>query len=117
MNHHNANRGLLLCNRYFFFPKGWYSKFSCWGWKKQIHFLFLFFYRCKCPPNFHGPECQQTKHTFRGHGYAWFPPIKPCFDSRISLEFITEVADGLLLYNGPVANVQSGEMEDFIALG
>ncbi|XP_006274014.3 neural-cadherin [Alligator mississippiensis] len=73
-------------------------------------------YRCKCPPNFHGPECQQTKHTFRGHGYAWFPPIKPCFDSRISLEFITEVADGLLLYNGPVANVQSGEMEDFIAL-
>nr|XP_060628736.1 neural-cadherin-like [Anolis sagrei ordinatus] len=73
-------------------------------------------YSCKCPNTFHGPECQQTQHTFQGHGYAWFPPIKPCFQSRISLDFITEVADGLLLYNGPVARVKPGEVEDFIAL-
>ncbi|NXU52532.1 CADN protein, partial [Turnix velox] len=73
-------------------------------------------YRCKCPANFHGPDCQQTKHSFRGHGYAWFPPLKPCFESRITLEFITEVADGLLLYHGPVARGQPGEQEDFIAL-
>ncbi|XP_010150049.1 PREDICTED: neural-cadherin-like, partial [Eurypyga helias] len=73
-------------------------------------------YRCKCSANFHGPACQQTKHSFRGHGYAWFPPLKPCFESRISLEFITEVADGLLLYHGPVARGQPGEREDFIAL-
>ncbi|KAH0617555.1 hypothetical protein JD844_015936 [Phrynosoma platyrhinos] len=73
-------------------------------------------YSCKCPNAFHGPECQQTQHTFRGHGYAWFPPIKPCFQSRISLDFITEVADGLLLYNGPVARVKPEEEEDFIAL-
>ncbi|KAG6933677.1 Cadherin-N [Chelydra serpentina] len=73
-------------------------------------------YSCKCPATFDGPECQQTKRTFRGHGYAWFPPIKTCFESRISLEFITEVADGLLLYNGPVARVHPGEVEDFIAL-
>ncbi|NXG28398.1 CADN protein, partial [Dromaius novaehollandiae] len=73
-------------------------------------------YRCRCPANFHGPDCQQTKHSFKGHGYAWFPPLKPCFESRISLEFITEVADGLLLYQGPVARGQPGEMEDFIAL-
>ncbi|KAJ7337971.1 hypothetical protein JRQ81_010497 [Phrynocephalus forsythii] len=73
-------------------------------------------YSCKCPPAFHGPECQQTQHTFRGHGYAWFPPIKPCFESRISLDIITEVEDGLLLYNGPVAHVKPGEKEDFIAL-
>ncbi|CAM5089054.1 unnamed protein product [Eretmochelys imbricata] len=73
-------------------------------------------YSCKCPATFDGPECQQTKRTFRGHGYAWFPPIKPCFESRISLEFITDVADGLLLYNGPLAHVHPGEVEDFIAL-
>ncbi|NXK44512.1 CADN protein, partial [Chauna torquata] len=73
-------------------------------------------YRCKCSANFHGPDCQQTKHSFRGHGYAWFPPLKPCFESRISLEFITEVTDGLLLYHGPVAQGQPGELKDFIAL-
>ncbi|NXQ88043.1 CADN protein, partial [Nyctibius grandis] len=73
-------------------------------------------YRCKCSANFHGPDCQQTKHSFRGHGYAWFPPLKPCFESRISLEFITEVADGLLLYHGPVARGQPGEQDEFIAL-
>lgn len=77
----------------------------------------IYLYSCKCPPAFHGPECQQTQHTFRGHGYAWFPPIKPCFESRISLDFITEMPVGLLLYNGPVAHVKPGEVEDFIALG
>ncbi|NXY89018.1 CADN protein, partial [Alcedo cyanopectus] len=75
-----------------------------------------FGYRCKCSANFHGPECQQTQHSFRGHGYAWFPPLKPCFETRISLDFITEVADGLLLYHGPVARGQPGEREDFLAL-
>uniref|UniRef100_A0A8D2N0U5 Neural-cadherin-like n=1 Tax=Zonotrichia albicollis TaxID=44394 RepID=A0A8D2N0U5_ZONAL len=73
-------------------------------------------YRCKCAANFHGPDCQQTKHSFRGHGYAWFPPLQPCFESRISLEFITEVADGLLLYHGPAAQGQPGEQENFLAL-
>ncbi|XP_072573022.1 neural-cadherin isoform X2 [Paramormyrops kingsleyae] len=73
-------------------------------------------YRCQCPPMFDGPECQQVKHTFGGHGYAWFPPLKPCFHSRISLEFLTEAADGLLLYNGPLGPTQAGDVEDFIAV-
>jgi len=83
----------------------------------MVGFCFYIFNRCKCSANFHGPDCQQTKHSFRGHGYAWFPPLKPCFESRISLEFITEVTDGLLLYHGPVAQGLTGEREDFIALG
>lgn len=66
---------------------------------------------------FDGPECQQTKHSFLGNGYAWFPPIRPCFQSHISLEFITEAANGLLFYNGPIGTPQPGEKEDFIALG
>uniref|UniRef100_A0AAY4BAX3 Uncharacterized protein n=1 Tax=Denticeps clupeoides TaxID=299321 RepID=A0AAY4BAX3_9TELE len=73
-------------------------------------------YRCKCPPMFDGPECHLTKHSFHGQGYAWFPPLKPCFQSHISLEFITESANGLLLYNGPLAPPQYGEPEDFIAI-
>uniref|UniRef100_A0A3Q2DDS1 Si:dkey-22o22.2 n=1 Tax=Cyprinodon variegatus TaxID=28743 RepID=A0A3Q2DDS1_CYPVA len=74
-------------------------------------------YRCMCPPMFDGPECQQTKHSFGGQGYAWFPAIKPCFQSRISLEFLSESANGLLLYNGPLGLTQPGEQEDFIAVG
>eukprot|EP00062_Callorhinchus_milii_P003975 gi/632942725/ref/XP_007886565.1/ PREDICTED: neural-cadherin-like [Callorhinchus milii] len=73
-------------------------------------------FRCECSPMFDGPECQQTRHTFRGHGYAWFPPIKPCFESLISLEFLTEAPNGLLLYNGPVTHVRAGETEDYITL-
>ncbi|XP_036440182.1 neural-cadherin [Colossoma macropomum] len=73
-------------------------------------------YRCQCPAQFEGPECQQTKHSFHGNGYAWFPPIRPCFESHLSLEFITEVADGLLLYSGPLAQLQPWEPEDFMAI-
>ncbi|XP_051878588.1 neural-cadherin [Pristis pectinata] len=73
-------------------------------------------YRCECNPMFDGPECQQTRYTFKGHGYAWFPPIKSCFKSLISLEFLTEAADGLLLYNGPLSHSHSGELEDHITL-
>ncbi|XP_036399302.1 neural-cadherin-like [Megalops cyprinoides] len=73
-------------------------------------------YRCQCPPQFEGPECQQTKHSFHGDGYAWFPPMRSCFESRLSLEFITEVADGLLLYSGPLAQLQPWDPEDFMAI-
>ncbi|XP_035275512.1 neural-cadherin-like [Anguilla anguilla] len=73
-------------------------------------------YRCQCPPQFEGPECQQTKHSFHGDGYAWFPPARPCFESRVSLEFVTEATDGLLLYSGPLAQLQHWDAEDFMAI-
>ncbi|XP_037346182.2 neural-cadherin [Pungitius pungitius] len=73
-------------------------------------------YRCQCPAQFEGPECQQNKHSFHGNGYAWFPPIMPCFESHVSLEFITEVADGLLLYSGPLAQLQAWDHEDVMAI-
>ncbi|XP_068617100.1 neural-cadherin [Brachionichthys hirsutus] len=73
-------------------------------------------YRCQCPAQFEGPECQQNKHSFHGNGYAWFPPIMPCFESQVSLEFLTDVADGLLLYSGPLAQLQAWDQEDFMAL-
>ncbi|XP_064414859.1 neural-cadherin [Latimeria chalumnae] len=73
-------------------------------------------YRCQCSSEFEGPDCQRTKHTFHGNGYAWFPPFRPCFDSHLSLEFITEVPDGLLLYSGPISDLGAGDKEDFIAI-
>uniref|UniRef100_A0A671U276 Si:ch211-186j3.6 n=1 Tax=Sparus aurata TaxID=8175 RepID=A0A671U276_SPAAU len=73
-------------------------------------------YRCQCPAQFEGPECQQNKHSFHGNGYAWFPPIMPCFESLVSLEFITDMADGLLLYSGPLAQLQAWDHEDFLAI-
>ncbi|XP_054245691.1 neural-cadherin-like [Indicator indicator] len=73
-------------------------------------------YRCLCPTSFHGPDCQQTKHSFHGNGYAWFRPIRPCFESSLSLEFITVVPDGLLLYSGPLSNPEPGRTENFIAI-
>uniref|UniRef100_A0A1A7XDW5 Uncharacterized protein n=2 Tax=Nothobranchiidae TaxID=405002 RepID=A0A1A7XDW5_9TELE len=73
-------------------------------------------YRCQCPAQFEGPECQQNKHSFHGNGYAWFPPMTPCFDSHVSLEFITDVADGLLLYSGPLTQLQTWDHEDFMAI-
>lgn len=78
---------------------------------------FLFVPRCQCPAQFEGPECQQNKHSFHGNGYAWFPPVTPCFESHVSLEFITDVADGLLLYSGPLAQLQAWDHEDFMAVG
>ncbi|KAF3686954.1 Neural-cadherin Cadherin-N [Channa argus] len=72
--------------------------------------------RCQCPAQFEGPECQQSKHSFHGNGYAWFPPMTPCFESHVSLEFITDVVDGLLLYSGPLAQLQAWDHEDFMAI-
>ncbi|KAM3614937.1 uncharacterized protein V6R79_020964 [Siganus canaliculatus] len=73
-------------------------------------------FRCKCPAMMDGPECQQTKRSFGGRGYAWFPPIRPCFHSHVSLEFLAESANGLLLYDGPLGPAHSEEKEDFIAV-
>ncbi|XP_061629021.1 neural-cadherin-like isoform X1 [Phyllopteryx taeniolatus] len=73
-------------------------------------------YRCQCPPQHDGPDCQQTRRSFLGNGYTWFPPLKPCFDSHLSLEFMTEEDDGLLLYAGPLATLLPGDVEDFMAI-
>uniref|UniRef100_A0A8C4HWF8 Neural-cadherin n=1 Tax=Dicentrarchus labrax TaxID=13489 RepID=A0A8C4HWF8_DICLA len=73
-------------------------------------------YRCHCPPQLQGPDCQQTRLSFLGNGYAWFPPIRPCFDSHLSLEFMTEEDDGLLLYAGPLATLLPGDAEDYMAI-
>ncbi|KAG8437377.1 hypothetical protein GDO86_008174 [Hymenochirus boettgeri] len=77
-------------------------------------------YGCHCLPHFQGPFCQQTQRTFNGGGYAWFPPIRHCSSSYLSLEFISNEQDGLLLYSGPRSSPPSRNEENdenFIAIG
>ncbi|XP_064467310.1 neural-cadherin-like isoform X1 [Ornithodoros turicata] len=73
---------------------------------------------CRCPSGFHGPQCQQTTRHFNGKGWAWFPPLQQCEESHLSLEFMTERPNGLLLYNGPISSPDPGEIvvQDFISL-
>ncbi|XP_072014059.1 LOW QUALITY PROTEIN: neural-cadherin-like [Amphiura filiformis] len=73
---------------------------------------------CECQEGFEGPECQQTKRSFKGDGsFAWFETIRQCEDTHLSLEIITTKADGTLLYNGPITkSVSEEDPEDFILL-
>ncbi|CAH2324231.1 neural-cadherin-like [Pelobates cultripes] len=73
-------------------------------------------YRCHCLPPFHGPLCQQTERSFHGNGYAWFLPISHCSESHLSLEFISDVPDGLLIYSGPLSNQLQGSGQNFMAI-
>ncbi|PSN41764.1 Neural-cadherin [Blattella germanica] len=73
---------------------------------------------CSCPSGYNGPRCQQTARSFRGSGWAWYPPLDMCDNSHLSLEFITRKADGMLLYNGPIVPPETDELlvSDFISL-
>ncbi|XP_046999043.1 neural-cadherin-like [Schistocerca americana] len=73
---------------------------------------------CSCPTGYSGPRCQQTGRSFRGNGWAWYPPLEMCDSSHLSLEFITKKKDGMLLYNGPIVPPESNEIivSDFISL-
>uniref|UniRef100_A0A1B0GHQ4 Putative cadherin egf lag seven-pass g-type receptor n=1 Tax=Lutzomyia longipalpis TaxID=7200 RepID=A0A1B0GHQ4_LUTLO len=74
--------------------------------------------KCTCPTGYTGPRCQQTTRSFRGNGWAWYPPLAMCDNSHLSLEFITRKSDGLLIYNGPIVPPERDEIiiSDFIAL-
>ncbi|XP_044743242.1 neural-cadherin isoform X2 [Chrysoperla carnea] len=73
---------------------------------------------CQCPAGYSGPRCQQTSRSFRGNGWAWYPPLEMCDNSHLSFEFITRKSDGLLLYNGPIVPPEQDEImvSDFIAI-
>ncbi|ETN65565.1 cadherin [Anopheles darlingi] len=73
---------------------------------------------CSCPTGYTGPRCQQTTRSFRGNGWAWYPPLDMCDDSHLSFEFITRKSDGLLLYNGPIVPPERDELlvSDFISV-
>lgn len=73
---------------------------------------------CSCPAGYNGPRCQQTSRSFRGNGWAWYPPLDMCDNSHLHFEFITRKGDGLLLYNGPIVPPETDEImvSDYIAV-
>lgn len=70
----------------------------------------LMFNSCSCPHGYTGPRCQQPARSFRGNGWAWYPPLEMCDNSHLSLEFITRKGDGQLLYNGPITPPEPEEV-------
>ncbi|KAK7504632.1 hypothetical protein BaRGS_00004118 [Batillaria attramentaria] len=72
---------------------------------------------CQCQPGFDGPRCQQRRHSFDGDSFALYPTLEQCEESQTTIEFITQEDDGLLLYNGPMAEIDLlTQPEDFISL-
>ena len=92
-----------------------YWRVNLLTWLKYIQ---LYFHRCQCLAEFDGPRCQQTKHSFRGDGWAWYKALAQCESSHTSLEFITTRDNGLILYHGPVGDAAVGgtESQDFLLL-
>ncbi|XP_050303597.1 neural-cadherin-like [Anthonomus grandis grandis] len=73
---------------------------------------------CSCSSAYTGQRCQQTTRSFRGNGWAWYPPLDMCDKSHLHFEFITKTSDGLLLYNGPIVPPKEDEIivSDYIAV-
>ena len=57
---------------------------------------------CECGREYRGPECQSTTRTFKGNSYIWLDKLAAYERSHVSLQFMTETADGLLLFQGPL---------------
>lgn len=71
---------------------------------------------CECPPHFEGPNCEQISVGFAGNGWALYPPMDPCENTKIYLELKPETTDGLVMYIGPMSYNQRLPVQDFLAL-
>ena len=69
-----------------------------------------------CLDGFDGPNCEQTKLSFSGNDWAWFDHIPACDVMTISLEVTTTVAEGLLLYNGPMYSQGAAGNTDYMVI-
>lgn len=69
-----------------------------------------------CPTGFTGPRCQQVKLSFDGNSWAWVEPLAQCTNTKTSFEFMTQNADGLLLYTGPMYNTTATDNLAFLSV-
>ena len=60
-------------------------------------------HRCECPEGYPGPNCEGLTIHFEGTGYAWFPSLTSCNASHLGFDVTTTAEEGLILYNGPLA--------------
>ena len=61
-------------------------------------------------PGFDGGRCQQTHIGFPGDGWAWLATFPSCGYAHISLEFLTERDNSVLLYSGPMSVINNGKI-------
>ncbi|KRX24151.1 Neural-cadherin, partial [Trichinella nelsoni] len=69
---------------------------------------------CECRGLYKGPRCAGHVRSFRGLGWAWFEPVQTCQKWNISLEFITQNSNGIILYNGPMLARRHDVREMFV---
>ena len=84
----------------------------CIGLLCFVLFLLCFFFAgviCECKHKNNGlatgPLCQETTRTFEGGlgaSYIWLEKLVAYDRNVVQLEFTTIVADGLILYQGPL---------------
>ncbi|GFO50422.1 neural-cadherin [Plakobranchus ocellatus] len=72
---------------------------------------------CNCREGFDGPRCQQRRHSFNGNSIAFYEGLSPCTQGRTSIELITLEPDGLIMFNGPVVDIDpTKNAQNFILL-
>ncbi|GFS24762.1 neural-cadherin [Elysia marginata] len=72
---------------------------------------------CQCPKGFDGPRCQQRRHSFDGNSIAFYKGLSACTEGRTSIEFITLEPDGLIMFSGPVIDIDpNNSPQDFMIL-
>ena len=59
-------------------------------------------FRCKCSEEADGPNCEITTRSFNGQGWVWSQPLAQCSQSHISVDILTQISNGLILYFGPM---------------
>ena len=83
-------------------------------------------YYCVCSLKYSGLNCELTTATFNGSSYALFPSLPLVSNGVISLDFITEDEDGVLLFTGRVdtqtndyllLHIKNGSVECVISFG
>ncbi|GFN86028.1 neural-cadherin [Plakobranchus ocellatus] len=60
---------------------------------------------CQCHSGFEGSRCQQVRHSFDGSSVSMYPTLQQCLISQTSIQFMTDKPDGIILYNGPLTNI------------
>ncbi|KAK4871852.1 hypothetical protein RN001_015976 [Aquatica leii] len=61
-------------------------------------------------------ECHLMSVTFRGNGWALYPPFEACNNSEIRLEILPQYNTGLIFYMGPYSTSPEPIVRDFISL-
>ncbi|XP_050325410.1 DE-cadherin isoform X1 [Bactrocera neohumeralis] len=71
---------------------------------------------CDCIDGFTGPHCELVSVGFYGNGYAFYEPISPCENTKISFEVAPQTDQGLIMYLGPLNYNPLLPLSDFLSL-